>query len=142
MRLLETACISYCATSRVCQTDDLSVYVSVLGQLSQAQDAVTQELHSLDLATEHCLDQVNRTFQDVSALVERRRQEMVTAVGAACEEKRKVLEEQLALIEGEKNKVSYTELNNFLHFGSFSCRCLRSLSSDLPLNASKWSIFM
>jgi hypothetical protein len=32
---------------------------------------------------------------------------MVAAVGAACEEKRKVLEEQLALIEGEKNKVMY-----------------------------------
>ncbi|XP_069683722.1 tripartite motif-containing protein 3-like isoform X2 [Periplaneta americana] len=76
-----------------------------ISKLSQAQDAVTQELHRLDLATEHCLDQVNRTFQDVSALIEHRRQEMVTAVGTACEEKRKVLEEQLALIEGEKNKV-------------------------------------
>jgi tripartite motif-containing protein 2/3 len=80
------------------------------GQLSQAQDAVTQELHRLDLATEHCLDQVNRTFQDVSALLEHRRQEMVAAVGTACEEKRKVLEEQVALIEGEKNKVRYINL--------------------------------
>ena len=78
---------------------------AVCCQLTQAQDAVTQELHRLDLATEHCLDQVNRTFQDISALLEHRRQEMVTAVGSACEEKRKVLEEQLALIEGEKNKV-------------------------------------
>ncbi|XP_021918620.1 tripartite motif-containing protein 3-like isoform X4 [Zootermopsis nevadensis] len=76
-----------------------------ISKLSQAQDAVTQELHRLNLATEHCLDQVNRTFQDVSALLEHRQQEMVAAVGTACEEKRKILEEQLALIEGEKNKV-------------------------------------
>lgn len=109
----------------------------VLGQLSQAQDAVTQELHRLDLATEHCLDQVNRTFQDVSALVELRRQEMVAAVGTVCEEKRKVLEEQLALIEGEKNKVSFTDLYYFLHFGLFLCHSLTSLSSDLPTKASK-----
>jgi tripartite motif-containing protein 2/3 len=90
------------------------LYVCVLyGQLSQAQDAVTQELHRLDLATEHCLEQVNRTFQDITALLEHRRQEMVAAVGTACEEKRKVLEEQLALIEGEKNKVSYENLISF-----------------------------
>jgi hypothetical protein len=55
---------------------------------------------------------------------------MVAAVGTACEEKRKVLEEQLALIEGEKNKVSYADLNNFLRFGSFLSCCFRSVSSD------------
>lgn len=80
---------------------------------------MTQELHRLDLATEHCLDQVNRTFQDVSALLELRRQEMVAAVGAACEEKRKVLEEQLALIEGEKSKVRHINLVNPLHISQF-----------------------
>nr|CAD7424990.1 unnamed protein product [Timema monikensis] len=76
-----------------------------ISKLSQAQDTVSQELRRLDLATEHCLDQVNRTFQEVSASVERRRQEMVSAVGQARDEKRKVLEEQLTLIEGEKTKV-------------------------------------
>jgi tripartite motif-containing protein 2/3 len=96
------------------------MYVCVFyGQLSQAQDAVTQELHRLDLATEHCLDQVNRTFQDISALLEHRRQELVAAVGAACEEKRKVLEEQLALIEGEKNKVRCINLRTFCTWAQF-----------------------
>ncbi|XP_066995573.2 tripartite motif-containing protein 3 isoform X2 [Anabrus simplex] len=76
-----------------------------ISKLTQAQDTVAQELHRLERATEHCMDHVNRTFADASTLLEQRRQEMVTAVGQACEEKRKVLEEQLALIEGEKNKV-------------------------------------
>ncbi|XP_049778139.1 tripartite motif-containing protein 2-like isoform X1 [Schistocerca cancellata] len=76
-----------------------------ISKLSQAQDAVRQELQRLDLAAEQCLDQVNRTFADVAAQLESRRQEMVTAVRDACEEKRRVLEEQLALIDGEKNKV-------------------------------------
>jgi hypothetical protein len=60
---------------------------------------------------------------------------MVTAVGAACEEKRKVLEEQLALIEGEKNKVRYKNLVNLLHISPFSCHKLRSFSSDIFLIA-------
>jgi hypothetical protein len=70
---------------------------------------------------------VNRTFQDVSALLEHRRQEMVAAVGAACEEKRKVLEVQLALIEGEKSKVRY-KLVNHLKISSVACHHLRSFS--------------
>jgi hypothetical protein len=44
---------------------------------------------------------------------------MVAAVGAACEEKRKVLEEQLALIEGEKSKVRHINLVNPLHISQF-----------------------
>lgn len=44
-------------------------------------------------------------MNEASALVETRRQEMINAVALAAQEKRKVLEEQLTIIEGEKNKV-------------------------------------
>lgn len=76
-------------------------------QLTQAQDAVRQELQRLDLAADRCMDQVNRTFAEVAGQLENRRQDMVESVRSACEEKRHVLEEQLALIEGEKSKVHF-----------------------------------
>lgn len=75
-------------------------------QLSQAQDGVARELQRLDAAKEHCLEQVNATFQLVEEFVAKRRQEMINSVVSACQEKRKVLEEQHGLIETEKNKVS------------------------------------
>lgn len=75
-------------------------------QLSQAQDGVSRELQRLDTAKENCLDQINATFQQVQALIDKRKQEMIEAVNTACAEKRKVLEEQHSLIESEKNKVS------------------------------------
>ncbi|GLV35927.1 thin [Carabus blaptoides fortunei] len=76
-----------------------------LSKLSQAQDGVARELQRLDAAKERCLEQVNATFQQVEALVEQRKQEMIHSVVSACQEKRKVLEEQHGLIESEKNKV-------------------------------------
>ncbi|XP_063236563.1 tripartite motif-containing protein 3-like [Bacillus rossius redtenbacheri] len=76
-----------------------------ISKLTQAQDAVGQELRRLDLATEQCLELVNHTFHDLATAVEARRLALVAAVGQARDDKRRVLEEQLALIEGEKSKV-------------------------------------
>lgn len=73
--------------------------------MSQAQEGVGLELNRLDAAKEKCLEQVNQQFQQVLALVEKRKQEMIDNVVMACQEKRKVLEEQHQLIETEKNKV-------------------------------------
>lgn len=74
-------------------------------QLSQAHDAVTKELRRLDVTTERCLEQVNRTFQELITLVQQRCQAMVESVQQTRLEKRQILEEQLALIESEKSKV-------------------------------------
>lgn len=68
---------------------------------------MTKELGRLDGAKDDSLDQVNAIFQQVQSLVDKRKQEMIEAVNAACAEKRKVLEEQHSLIESEKNKVRY-----------------------------------
>lgn len=73
--------------------------------MSEAQDAVRGELQRLDNATERAVEQVNSTMNEASALVEARRQEMINAVAQVSQEKRKVLEEQLTIIEGEKSKV-------------------------------------
>lgn len=76
-----------------------------ISKLSQAQDGVTRELQRLDSARENCIEQLNLTFQQVQALVDKRKQEMVELITKACNDKKKVLEEQHTLIESEKNKV-------------------------------------
>lgn len=63
-------------------------------------------MQRLDAAKEACLEKVETTFQQVKALIDRRKQEMIENVEKACAEKRKVLEEQHSLIENEKNKVN------------------------------------
>ncbi|KAJ8966960.1 hypothetical protein NQ314_003182 [Rhamnusium bicolor] len=74
-------------------------------ELSQAQEGVSSELNRLDAAKEACLEQVNTTFQQIQALMDQRKQEIVDNVNSLCAEKRRVLEEQHSLIECEKNKV-------------------------------------
>lgn len=68
---------------------------------------MSRELQRLDAAKDSCIDQINATFQQVQAMVDKRKQEIIEAVNAACSEKRKVLEEQHSLIESEKTKVRY-----------------------------------
>lgn len=74
-------------------------------QYTQAQEGVNTELERLDAAKDACLERVEATFQQIRALVDKRKQEMIENVEKACAEKRKVLEEQYSLIENEKNKV-------------------------------------
>lgn len=76
-----------------------------ISKLSQAQEGVSNELQRLDTAKEVCLDQINQTFQKLVANVEKRKQELVEELNSVCSDKRRVLEEQHALIESEKNKV-------------------------------------
>ncbi|XP_018320293.1 tripartite motif-containing protein 3 isoform X2 [Agrilus planipennis] len=76
-----------------------------ISKLTQAQEGVGRELQRLDESKERCLEKVNSTFHQVQAMLDKRKQEMVTAVESLCADKRKVLEEQHSLIEAEKNKV-------------------------------------
>lgn len=74
-------------------------------QLTEAQDAVRGELQRLDAATERTIEQVNATMGEALNSLEARRQELLNTVAAVAQEKRKVLDEQLTIIEGEKSKV-------------------------------------
>lgn len=67
-------------------------------------------MQRLDSAREANLEQISIIFQQIQALVDKRKQEMIENVNSICTEKRKILEEQHTLIESEKNKV------NNLHF--------------------------
>ncbi|XP_045475674.1 tripartite motif-containing protein 2-like isoform X2 [Harmonia axyridis] len=76
-----------------------------ISKLNKAQEKVRSELQRLDSAREANLEQISIIFQQIQALVDKRKQEMIENVNSICTEKRKILEEQHTLIESEKNKV-------------------------------------
>ncbi|XP_071109855.1 tripartite motif-containing protein 2-like [Haliotis cracherodii] len=73
--------------------------------LNNAYENVSQELRRLELSVDKTLDQINRSFQDVMAVVDKRRHECLQWVRKIREEKKKILNEQLELIQQEKEKV-------------------------------------
>lgn len=84
-------------------------YVCIVFKLSQAEDAVNSEIQRLEMATQHCLDGLESTFNEIMTSVERRKNELSTAIAQARDVKKKVLEEQLSLIQAEKDKVMLCE---------------------------------
>ncbi|RUS88864.1 hypothetical protein EGW08_003409 [Elysia chlorotica] len=73
--------------------------------LNSAYDAVSSELRQLELSSDKTLDCINKSFQDVLAVIERRKQECLQWVRKVREDKRTILREQLDLIQAEKEKV-------------------------------------
>lgn len=73
--------------------------------MTAAQEAVTGELHRLEQATQTCLEGLDSTFEEIRSAVDKRKTQLSTAIQEASDAKKKVLEEQLALIESEKNRV-------------------------------------
>lgn len=73
--------------------------------LNTAYEAVSDELRQLELSVDKTLDAINRSFQDVIAVVDRRRHECLQWVRKIREEKKNILKEQLDLIQAEKEKV-------------------------------------
>lgn len=77
-----------------------------ISKLSQAEDAVNSEIQRLEMATQQCLDGLESTFNEIMTSVERRKNELSNAIAQARDIKKKVLEEQLSLIQAEKDKVT------------------------------------
>lgn len=59
----------------------------------------------LEQTTRQCLAGLEGTFQEITLAVEQRRAEMSEAITQARDAKKKVLDEQLAVIQSEKDKV-------------------------------------
>lgn len=74
-------------------------------QLTQAEDAVNSEIVRLEQTTRQCLAGLEATFHEITISVEQRRTDMSQAITQARDAKKKVLDEQLALIQSEKDKV-------------------------------------
>ena len=74
-------------------------------KLNSASEAVSSELSRLDLSVDTAFEEVNKTFESLSELVEQRRVEVIAAVEAIRERKKTVLQEQIQMIETERTKV-------------------------------------
>ena len=73
--------------------------------LNNAFDNVSAEVHQLENSVDRTMENINRSFQDVISLVEKRRQDCLSMVRRIREEKKTILKEQLDLIQTEKSRV-------------------------------------
>ncbi|KAL0883183.1 hypothetical protein ABMA27_016625 [Loxostege sticticalis] len=76
-----------------------------LSKLGSAREAVANELRRLEAAATAADEAIDRHFADLKAALDKRHSELKSAAAAAATHKRKLLEEQLKLIEAEKTKV-------------------------------------
>jgi len=71
-------------------------------KLDSANETVTREMHRLDHRSDAAYDEVKDLFDSVVDAVEKRREEVLLEVKRKKDEKRRVLEEQLKIIQAEK----------------------------------------
>lgn len=76
-----------------------------LSKLGSARDAVASELRRLEAAATAADEAIDRHFAELKAAIDKRHHELKSAAAAAATHKRKLLEEQLKLIDAEKAKV-------------------------------------
>ncbi|XP_028042999.1 tripartite motif-containing protein 2-like isoform X2 [Bombyx mandarina] len=76
-----------------------------LSKLGSAREAVAGELRRLEAAATAADEAIDRHFAELRAALEKRHNELKSAAAAAASHKRKLLEEQLKLIDAEKSKV-------------------------------------
>ncbi|XP_026734551.1 tripartite motif-containing protein 2-like [Trichoplusia ni] len=76
-----------------------------LSKLGSARDAVASELRRLEAAATAADEAIDRHFAELKAAIDKRHSELKSAAAAAATHKRKLLEEQLKLIDAEKAKV-------------------------------------
>jgi len=74
-------------------------------KLNKAAEGVTAEIHRLDHNADESFNVVNQIFEEVSSAVDRRREQVLSEVKRKKDEKKKVLEEQLKMIQTEKCQV-------------------------------------
>lgn len=80
-------------------------------KLNDAHENVSNEIRKLDQNAEQTSEDVNRAFQQIIDIVNRRKEELLCYANKMQEEKRQVLQDQLNEISNERNKVQ-SECNN------------------------------
>lgn len=75
-------------------------------QLTSARETVSNELEKLEKASEECIEGLNKSFQEIHDAIDKRKSELISKIEETKETKRYVLNEQLLLIDDEKEKVS------------------------------------
>ena len=73
--------------------------------LDGAAENVSEEMRKLDEAGERCVEASVKAFQEVTAAVDRRRDDVIATVRRIRDDKKRVLREQLDIIESERRRV-------------------------------------
>jgi len=74
--------------------------------LDGAAENVSSEMLKLDESGERCVEAAVKAFNDMSAAVDRRRDDLIATVRRVRDEKKRVLREQLDIIETERRRVN------------------------------------
>ncbi|VDN58168.1 unnamed protein product [Dracunculus medinensis] len=82
-----------------------------IANLNIAAANVDCETKQLDRNVDHIVDDLNSSFQEISQLVENRRRELIDSVRIMRDEKRKVLRDQMELIDSHRKRLE-RELGN------------------------------
>ena len=104
-----------------------------MAQLDTAKTVVTEEIERLEHHSDTAFNSVNRLFEELAELLEKKRLEMISEVRRRKTEKVRVLEEQLQQIQSEKSGVA-TDLtsckSNYLELRLREAR-IRDLNAKL-----------
>jgi tripartite motif-containing protein 2/3 len=73
--------------------------------LDGAASNVTDEMRKLEEASERCVESAVKAFEEISSAVDRRRDDVIATVRRVRDEKKRVLREQLSIIESERCRV-------------------------------------
>ena len=73
--------------------------------LDGASSNVTDEMRRLEEAAERCVESAIKAFDEITLAVERRRDEVIATIRRVRDEKKRVLREQLNIIDSERSKV-------------------------------------
>lgn len=76
-----------------------------IGKLNESAQNVLNEMQKLDQNSELAFEDINRTFQEIINIVDKRRQELLNTAKKIREDKRSILREQLNAIELEKSRL-------------------------------------
>ena len=89
--------------------------------MDTAYENVTKEIHKLDHRGDDAYDEVRDMFDEVIKAVEKRREEVLLEVKRKKDDKKKVLEEQLKIIAGEKVEVD-SDVQKMKHQVRVACK--------------------
>ena len=99
--------------------------------MTGANNIVTEEIDRLEHLSDAAYNSVNRLFEELGEILEKKRLEMIADVRRRKNEKRKVLEQQLAEIESQKSDIN-TNLSSVKHMElSFVTNRITELNSKL-----------
>lgn len=73
--------------------------------LDGAASNVTDEMRKLEEAGERCVESAIKAFEEVTLAVDHRRDELIATIRRIRDEKKRVLREQLNIIESERSKI-------------------------------------